>query len=363
MGKSHPCKHCKYPRLRLLMVMKNVERHICPRCHKINLISKEIEKVSVCPPDKTCFMVYNHQGKANAYAKALSERNYFQKPSSTHTANLIGVKFVLTDSDILHRVRNLEKARVKAGVERFFVYGHAARPNLFNDIYPAYPHTTAQFVAAEGHVEIKRRFGYPKPLHVVGWHLCPILPFVPRENPRNILFAPIHPRNADIDKKVNRAAFERLAKLAIEDAIHLTVRYITDLGLSGLDYVQHKNIEYIQGDLYNGPSSDEMTLRADLVVGHQTFAWKAAAMGVPTLMMGEQENPTHIMTNPIRFVNSWDKYKDLLCFPLDILCEDDTMALIKRAANSDEEIRLWKSRMIGKPFDPQLFVSTIESYL
>jgi hypothetical protein len=219
-------------------------------------------------------------------------------------------------------------------------------------------------VVSEEHAEVMRTYGYSKPLHAVGWNLCPIQKFRPRPEPRKVLFAPIHPRCAEIDKNVNKETFKRLLKLAKKDQIELTVRYIKELSGAGLEFVQHPNVHYFQGGLDLDYSQIDET---DIVVSHQTFAWTAVARGTPTVMMGE-DMPTHIQRmhrEDVEFAQNWDKYQHLIAYPLDILaCKPrDVWKLLQRAASCDEEIRDWKGRMIGGPFDEEKFMKILEGYL
>jgi hypothetical protein len=349
----------------------------CPRCQR------EMRRISITPQDDKyrciwCrhvhinphpvpdpdvrFLCHDHQGKASAYLAALGEG--FQRVME---AREITSGFMLSDSDVMGRGLQF-KALYKRGVSKFFIYPHSGRPSLINDIWPASEYTTAQFVASPGHVEVIRLYGYEKPLHAVGWHLCPIVPYAPRVerlggvSPLKILFAPIHPRCAPIDQQVNRAVFDRLIPLARDRQIALTVRFISSLHDSGLPSDYLPGIRYVRG-LQDATFQD--IDQADLVIGHQTFGSLAVARGRPTLMMGE-DIPNHSRGwngGLYRDVHSWNNYRDLIMFPLDILAHEDTMALIERAISTDEDIIAWRERMIGDPFDPDLFRSILKSYL
>lgn len=348
------CKHCHRPSARLVREMKSVDKYMCHNCNKSTFVRREYGDSQ----GKLDYIIFNHQNKGKAFINALNVRGYRGSESAPH---LNQAHFVMTDSDILGRRPRLERMR-RAGVRYVFLFPHTARPNLVNDIYTEWEHTTAQFVVSQGHIEIMRRYGYSKPLHAVGWSLCPIRDFHPRLSYRNVLFAPIHPRNTDLDKKVNRAAYDVLVRLASQGAICLTVRHIRDLSESGLEYISHPNIFYYAGEL---DQSYIQIDQSDVVVGHQTFAWMAVARGIPTLMMAEEDMPTHIHVRNgiLKTARSWDKYKDLLCYPLDILAESDTIGLLERAVRDDAEIADWKRRMIGRPFDPGTFLSALESYI
>jgi hypothetical protein len=300
------------------------------------------------------FSCFNHQGKADRLAAAL-EAKYEQSPS--HDA---GVYFCLTDSDVSGRMMQLRRMQGR-GCQRFFVYPHAARPSLINSHYPTWDGTTVQFVVNEHHAEVLRAYGYEKPLDYIGWHLSDVEQFKKRDTHGRavkVLFAPIHPRNAQQDRDANKAAFGRLYKHIPTGEIELTVRYIGQLVESGLD--EKPNVNYINGKM-NQVTQDMDN--ADIVIGHQTFAWLAVARGFPCVMFAE-DMPTHFrMNNQFKDVPCWNSVYHLFRYPLDILCEDDTMGLLRRTAMSDGEVKDWKSRMIGLPFRQDEFIDTVEKYL
>lgn len=304
------------------------------------------------------YLFYNHHGKGNLFLKALFTDKYRR---SGNYSKARALAFIMADQAVLGRRSQLHDFH-EAGTGRIFVYPHTARPNLVNDVVPEYENITAQFVATPAHAEVMRAYGYSKPLHAVGWSLCPIEPFKPCPEPRRVLFAPIHPRCADIDKKANRATFQRLLKLAKKDQIELTVRYINELQGAGLDCVEHRNVRYFQGQL--DPEYDQID-EHDLIVSHQTFAWIAVARGKPTVMMAE-DMPTHIQMigGEVQYAKNWNKYHDMIAYPLDILASDDTLGLLRRAGTCEDEIADWKRRMIGdEPFDAERFMEILEGYL
>jgi hypothetical protein len=264
--------------------------------------------------------------------------------------------------DLMPRARILRKL-AQRGV-RIFIYPHAARPNIFWD-FPGQVMTdfiTAHFVPAEGHAQIMRSFGVPHPIEPVGWHLSETRPFRCRDEVKKILFAPIHPNSngflSSIDRDINEAAFRKALSLMLEN-VSLTVRYLRDLKRQGL--WKAGGVEYIEG----APDGSTVEIdRADLVISHQTFAFLAVARGVPTLMMAEDKPPRWGGSEEkLRFVLSWEKYRDLMAFPLDILSGEDLGETVFRAIDSDMYIRDWRERMIGPAFDPDLFVERVESYL
>lgn len=345
------CRYCVSGKAREIGETEYVYRYFCFVCRK----AFEIEKPQPPKVKDNPFICFNHQGKADALVNALAPK---YKPLIETVYEGHRVHFVLTDSDIKGRQRQLGKIR-DAGCNLFFVYPHAARPSMINDYYRRWDHTTAQFVVNEYHAEVLRVMGYDRPLIGIGWTLCPLREFQSKERARNVLFAPIHPRNAPQDRDVNARTFARLYPHALSGEINLTVRFVGDLLDNGLK--REPGVSYVNGRMNQDYSEIDA---ADVVIGHQTVAWIAVARGAPTVMMGE-DMPTHFRRVDQQYddAKSWGKVAHLFQYPLDILAEDDTMALLNRAVRSDAEIADWRTRMVGEQFDPLKFVEIIESFL
>jgi len=372
------CIHCGYGRVRFVRHMTNTDKFTCPKCGKNTIVGRDNSPIirrrhhprripgqnldcegNLMTDGKIRFTAFNHQHKADKFLEALKENNYKQLDC---TNGFGGIRFVLTDTDILGRRVRLEKIRAH-GVQHFFVYPHAARPDLVNDIYKEWAFTTAHFVSAPGHVDVMRRFGYSRPLEVVGWSLCPIKKFSPRPEPRKVLFAPIHPRCSVDDQRVNRAAFQKLEKLARADKIELTVRFINSLPGSGLNRIEHPNIIYTNGAMNQSYTQID---EADIVVAHQSFLYLAVARGVPSISMAT-DLPTHVQMRrkPVVWARNWKKYEHLIAFPYDILQvkDRDLFDVMGEIVQCDEKVLDWKRRMIGSPFNKKRFVQKLEKYL
>jgi hypothetical protein len=304
------------------------------------------------------FYFFNHQNKGLALVRALESKGWIW------TALSGNAHLIFSDSDVPSRSKSLTGFRQRG--KKIFLYPHAARPNLFNDFpgFPPFSHVAAHLVCTPGHIEILKRFGHPHHFEAIGWYLCPIKPFQPREHSRKVLFAPIHPNSngslSKIDQKINAETYRRLLALVESGEIDLTVRFLRGLEKNGLWLVE--GVTYIEGQ---PDQSYEQIDSADLVVSHQTFAHIAVARGVPTIMMSESTPPRlgSEAMHDFKYVQHWDQYKDLMMYPLDILAEDDTAALFARAVQSDCEIADWRQRLIGEPFDPAKFIGTVERYL
>jgi hypothetical protein len=308
------------------------------------------------------YVIHPHQNKERAFVEALTAAGYKRIVVGRRRdgAHFVYAKFALFDHDVgavLGKQLALEEMHKRK--IPVFMYPHAARPMVIWDgMYPIWPHTRCSFVIGEGHAEVMRRFGYPIPLEVVGWPLSPIKPFQPVEKVRNILFAPIHPGalKCEMDMEINRQAYKRLLKYCRDSGAQLTVRHIRDLDRSGL--LPEPGVKYIKGQK-DGCTRD--IEKADLVVSHQTYAYMSVALGKPTLMMGEDVPPR----SGDKYVSSWDKYKDIFMYPLDLLAVPSGQVgrLIEVAAHCDKPIAEWRERFIGKPFDGPGFIKRLECYL
>lgn len=346
-----PCPACGKP-ARSISVNTQRILYRCPVCLHVENIPNPVFNDPFYYSNS--FTVLNHQGKADRFIHALKRR-------CTHYERTKGaVKFILSDSDVLGRARQMERLFTQ-GTKRFFVYPHSARPSMINDRWGTWDGTTAQIVVNEYHEEVLRTYGYTKPIIHSGWYLSPVNEFVPRvvENKINILFAPIHPRNAPQDQAANLAVFQKLLPLVRRDDIDLTIRYIGLLEDSNVPQVQ--GVKYTRGEM-NG--STEQIEKADVVIAHQTFAWLAVAMGVPTLMFAE-DMPTHFRNRGVGWTDtpSWDKVVHLFRYPLDLLTTDNPLAMIEKAMQSDDNISDWRRRMIGEPMQDDKFLAEMERYL
>lgn len=296
-----------------------------------------------------------HHGKEAAFMSALSDFKHVGEWQAMvcfydHDAIIGSDKFV-------GLLRSLSK-------RKFFIYPHSGRVSLIGDLYPTSPITTAHFVPALGHASVMRLFGHKIPIEICGWHLTPVFDFKSRVSLKpNVLFAPIHPNMSQIDKDINLATYKCLRLLAEQDAINLTVRYIKSLQECNLPVEDVHGISFIQGTF---DSSYKQILESDVVVAHQTYAYMSVALGTPTIMMAEDTRPHNFRrvlgSDKIDFVKSWDSYKDLLMYPLDILNTRYVYGLIVESMKSDEPIHEWRERMIGEPFNPMKVLNTVLGY-
>ena len=302
--------------------------------------------------------IHDHQHKSDAYRQALADAGYL----FTDRENVNGLRFYLSDGDWDSR-KYLDDARSRN--IPVFLYPHAARPMVIYDGCVKPRPVTAMFTQAPGGKALMEKIGYPYPVEVSGWAFCEVRPFAPITEIGRILFAPIHANGNGylnrIDKDINRRTYERLFAFCKNWGAELSVRYIDSLEKCGLDGVEVEDFVEMHKGKKNNSTLDIET--ADIVVSHQTFAWMAVALGIPTVMMAEDVPPRSGNSDEsFCFVEHWDDYKADLMFPLDILAEDPE-TVIGKACAGYSAVEDWKARLIGEPFDGPAFVAKLESYL
>jgi hypothetical protein len=305
------------------------------------------------------FYVASHQDKAEPYVTALRNRGW--RPIHQVKKG----RFLLMDVDAKAYAVRIKKEWQSRHAPSF-VYPHAGPPSLFGDYegYAPSPLVKARFVAASGHAEVMRAYGYKGKIVIVGWSWCPLRPFAATRL-KKILFMPIHPNSNGFlsvrDRKLNKAAFVRIQRIAQECEARLTVRYIHDLADNGL--VQVDGVNFKEGRPLVSQALEEIA-HADLVIAHHTPAYLAVARGIPTLMIGENETPLiGGREDALCYALHWKEYAHLMAYPLDILDGEDCVTIAREACTSDARISEWRTRMIGMDFNGQAFANHLETSL
>lgn len=306
------------------------------------------------------YRMTHHQNKENAFKRALLSRGWHESQYRFSQY----VSFGLFDGDWPSRKSMFDELNGKP----WFLYPHAARPMVqYDGCVEPRRDCRAMFVSAPAGVYLMQKIGYPCEVVEVGWSLCPIKRFFPRATADKITYAPIHPNAntflSEVDKRLNAEAYRRLVRYAERHESTVTVRYVRDIRDNGLaEAMAEAHPNFIWKQATPDGSTDDIT-RADLVVAHQTFAYMSVALGVPTLMIGEDVPPRSGNSEAgFTYVQHWDDYKDYMIYPLDIL-DEDVDETVQMAIESDEPIRDWKAAFIGQPFDGDKFVDAIEERL
>jgi len=308
-----------------------------------------------------CFYIHEHLHKGKTYREALEQRGYKRVKYVRDSG------FVLLDHDVNAQGAGRRAQVVQAYARKIplFIYPHSSRPNVMYDIWRPWKHTKASFVIAEGHAEVLRRIDYPCPIEIVGWTYTDIKPFVPSKpiGKIKVLFAPLHPLGDgflhEIDREINFKTYKML--LGMED-IDLTVRYINTLERNKI--WDSPNATMIRGKPDGTFAEIE---EADIIISAYTHAYMAVALGKPLIMMGERTLPHAGNSIWTAWSEQWEKYKTYMEYPFNI--EDvvgepkKALKMIYEAMRKNANVEQWKKIFIGEAFDPNYFVTTLETYL
>lgn len=290
-------------------------------------------------------MVTDHGGKSHLIASGLATRGC-ELVDDAQTADVI-----LIDHDVpTHGKLAHAEACVAAG-GRAFLYPHGAGAGViagWDGLFPVSPIVSGLFANGPGHAETARRFGYPHPVHDIGWTFGELRPRRRSGRVGNVVFAAQHPKGdghlSDWKVARNRDIFDRLRATPA----HLVVRYIGTLEQNGLPLVD--GVEYIQASLDDTAGQIAQIDAADVVVSDRaTFSCLAIARGVTTVMfdstvIARDLDRSHLTDNI-------DLYREHIRFPFDAEDGVDIWELMNAAAQDVDLVGEWRSRFIGGAFD------------
>jgi len=307
------------------------------------------------------FAYYPNRDKGEAYLNALLESGLYEQ-----TPRVANADFILSDYEgrcSFDIVSMLKRGKCA------FIYPHAALTFIsYDGMYPSNLGITANFVPSYGQRKVMWQYGYKCPVYPAGWSYSPVLPFKPKiDGELRILFAPNHSiptsrkRFASLywDKRFDHN-LDTLNKLIRVPNSTLTVYYSGDITKdNNLPNLPDK-ITYIKSDLSIKKSVEMIgSGEYDLVVGFDTFAWIAIAMGVPTLFFGQDLQWEGVLGK----AKHWDDYKEFIHYPYDILDPNFTTDDFEQALVTDSKILLWKGAFIGPMFDKEAFLYHIQQSL
>lgn len=314
------------------------------------------------------FYLQDHQHKGAPYARALEQCGWER---SEHPSD-IDLKLALFDHDVGDGGRGFRRGMDylhERGVA-IMLYPHAARPMVqWDGMYPIWPHTRMKLAPAEGHREVLKTYGYPLPVEVTGWAMCEQRAFSSpldaiRSDKRKVevLFGPIHPNQNGwlhpVDRAQNAVLFQRLLETP---GIRLTVRHIFRLELNGL--WQAPGVKYV---LANPNGSTEEIDAADVVIGHQTFAYLAVARGRPVIMFGDDvtAHSGNAWEN-LRWASHYEAYREIMRYPLEAEAarSPSQMREMMECAMGADVGCAWRERFVGEPMTPDRLMAAIEKYL
>ena len=300
--------------------------------------------------------ISDHQGKAHMLRQALERQGHVV----TDRYPVGDVLLIDYDGPYSHYPDTI-KRHVDGGA-KVFLYQHGANPMTHYDgIQEPHPAVRGFFTFAPGYKAVMEAYGYPHPVHVVGWYYCPLVDWQPVEDIKRILYAPWHPIQSDfippMGKALNREISDDLAamKKARPD-LHIRVRHVGPL--------VHNNLQQEPGLDYRLVSVklewDDIDW-ADVIISHGTFARMAVARGKPTLFYGQEQTPYDGFYESYREVDNFHKYRHLMQYPWDYDDGPGLWDLLQQVSQS--EPTTWKAGFIGKPFDGELFSNLLVSEL
>jgi hypothetical protein len=240
---------------------------------------------------------------------------------------------------------------------KIILYPHSGgSPDLsYDGLWEPDPRVSANLVMAPGHAELLRRLEYPAPVHVVGWTYGDLKPFQPRPDVRTVVFAPIHPVGNGFMMPEYREANTRVFEQLIKGPWRLIVRHIGTLEHNGLRKVD--GVEYVHG---MGRTEAAEINRADAIVGgNGTFPTIAISHGVPTVLYSQVTASLGLIDEDPTPLKRPELYRDYIRYPFD--ADDGPLdEIVHAAARSEEPIKTWKRRLIGKPFNAFQFTQVVE---
>lgn len=255
-----------------------------------------------------------------------------------HSVDNDNPEILLIDHDGPDYYHNIINAFPQA---KIVLYPHG-EPYMFawDGIWDVNPRTAFYLSSNHGCAEIMRAYGYPNPIHVIGWFRGEQASFKPAKQLERVVFAPIHPLNNGYLNKYHKTANVKAYEALINMPIKLTVRHIGNIQSNGLWPVD--GVEYVNGKL------DGSTTEADLVVSNVgTYLATAVSQGKPCVAHGQDYAILDgYDSDHLHFSKSWDKYRNILRYPFDI---SDGFKALERAAGT--EASTWRYKFIGKQFN------------
>lgn len=228
---------------------------------------------------------------------------------------------------------------------RVVIYPHGADAfPAWDGVYKPHPRTVAQLVVGAGHKEAMEAYGYPNPIHEIGWFWCEQKPFTPAQDMK-VLFAPVHCLNNGYLRPEMLGRNKQAFSLLLSREVDLKVRHVRDLGQSGL-WPAYK-VEYSMAKIETMMSDID---EADVVVANGTFAHLAIARGKPTFMFDGGLPYQDLGKEAV----NWGVYEEAVRYPLQFF-ECDMEAEV----SSDNRIADWKQRFIGEPMKSEVLTSTL----
>lgn len=291
------------------------------------------------------FCISQFEGKETYLRQALYAAGHTEAERVDETDLLL----VDTDAPWAHPRPAMIQAAHEAGA-KVAVYPHGGMPCcwMYDGICDPDERVDMRLEHGPGSIEVARLLGLDLAQHATGWLYSPTRPFEPVEQPKRMLFAPLHPiieglagpmNGHDPAPLLNQRVYKRLLELDYE----LTVSVVGPPHRSGIWPHPRARFEHNQGMSFT--RSFELIAAADVVVAAGTVAAAAIACGKPTIMYA-QDNFQDFVEGAYPQAAHPELYRDLIRYPLDA-DTDDLGALILQACVGDAAAAEWRERFVG----------------
>ncbi len=285
------------------------------------------------------FLIRPHQGKELPYLQALLAAGHVQS---------LDAEVVLIDFEIPHSVGDrklyVKHAQEKGAALCAYPHGFAVvgEHQLTREPYEC----AAAFVHGPGQKQLREAYGYPNPVHAVGYPLSR-KPLEPRE-PNRVVFAPHHPLGSGwMPEDARRANTEAFRTLLASDYA-LTVRVIGSLEQNGL--WEETGVRYVYAQM------DGSTTEGDVAVAGGTYLANCLARGIPVVAYNQERDwRVELEGKEPERVPDWQMYEGLTRYPIDL----SDPGAIETAAHDPGAVSDWMANFMP-PFEPERFASLVE---
>jgi hypothetical protein len=290
------------------------------------------------------FLFKPHQEKEQPYRDALLAAGHVE----SRDADVVLIDFEVPYPQLRVYAEYAEYARKSGAALVAYPHGfsQADEHQLTHKPYEC----DATFVHGPGSVWLRLTYGYPNPVHAVGYPK-PRKPLTSRE-PNHVLFAPHHPLGSGWmppdARQANTDAFRTILR---DRDFELTVRLIGSLEQNGL--WEERGVNYIHGQM------DGSVNEADVAVAGGTYAANSLCEGIPVVMYNQlREWRVELEGHESKMVPDWRKFEEYTRYPFDLGTWPESLnAAAKRSMYSpmQEWIEKWMPL-----WEPQRFAKIVE---
>jgi len=300
-------------------------------------------------------------------------RNALEKDGHVPVSNYNKADMIFLDREPTGNEARWEIFDNLAKRKPMFLYPHTTYSFWLWDGYtkPS-PHVSCNFIASEAARLSLETYGYPCRAEVVGYtRPSPLQPFRPTAGKH---LAHAQPRLLGRNGRFYRPGDALVHDMAMEwiyqyrqDFEKITIFYSFTLEISNLSkYKDVREFDFVcvAADARESQRMDtahgiRQLQGVDLFIGSNTLGYIAITQGIPTILIGHNNDvPLHSTNNG----NHYAEYEKYCAFPyrLSEMTAEQAKAL---CIEMPEEIKAWKEMNIGHDFDAEKFLKVVHEYL